>query len=55
MLKEVATGILIFAALAYVGFWSIRHKIFWWRREFENCIFNGPRQLQFDMDEDRAR
>ncbi|RSL18971.1 hypothetical protein EDE15_4581 [Edaphobacter aggregans] len=29
MLKEVATGILIFAAIAYVGFWSIRHKIFW--------------------------
>jgi hypothetical protein len=29
MLKEVATGIVIFAAIGYAGFWSIRHKIFW--------------------------
>jgi hypothetical protein len=29
MVKEVVIGILIFAAIAYVGFWSRRNKIFW--------------------------
>jgi hypothetical protein len=29
MIKEVVIGILIFAVIAYVGFWGRRNKIFW--------------------------